>query len=218
MTESSLTGYYARRAAEYERIYARPERQADLAALRARLAHLFARRRLLELACGTGWWTEIIAPSAESVTALDFNQEVLSIARAKQYPEGRVAFAKGDAYALPDLGRGHDALFAGFWWSHVPLARLDAFLAGAVRVLAPGALVAFLDNRYVEGSSTALSRTDAEGNTYQTRRLGDGSTHEVLKNFPAEADLVERALRCGGIDARVEMLTYFWLLIFRTQA
>lgn len=218
MTESSLAAYYARRAAEYERIYARPERQADLAVLRARLAQLFAGRRLLELACGTGWWTQAIAPSAASVTALDFNEAVLDVARAKRYPAGRVTFSSGDAYALPDRGRIHDALFAGFWWSHVPLARLDDFLAGTVRALAPGALVAFLDNRYVEGSSTALSRTDAQGNTYQLRGLDDGSTHEVLKNFPAEADLVERALRCGGIDACVESLQYFWLLIFRLPA
>jgi SAM-dependent methyltransferase len=215
MTDSSLAAYYAKRAAEYERFYAKPERQADLAALRVRLSELFAGRRLLELACGTGWWTEVIAPSAASVTALDFNEEVLAIARKKRYPPGRVSFATGDAYALPDLGRIHDALFAGFWWSHVQLARLDAFLSGAAGALAPGALVAFLDNRYVEGSSTAISRTDADGNTYQTRRLDDGSTHEVLKNFPARAELTGRALRCGGIDARVEMLPYFWLLVFR---
>jgi demethylmenaquinone methyltransferase/2-methoxy-6-polyprenyl-1,4-benzoquinol methylase len=218
MTESSLAGYYAKRAAEYERIYAKPERQADLAALRARLARLFAGRRLLELACGTGWWTEAIAPYAASVTALDVNEEVLAIARAKRYPAGRVAFATGDAYALADPGRVHDALFAGFWWSHVPLARLDGFLAGLVRALAPGALVAFLDNRYVEGSSTALSRTDVEGNTYQTRRLDDGSWHEVLKNFPTQADLIGRALGCGGSDARVELLPYYWLLTFTVPA
>ena len=49
----------------------------------------------------------------------------------------------------------------------------------------------FFDNCYVEGSSTPLSRTDAAGNTYQSRRLDDGSTHEVLKNFPAKKALVE---------------------------
>lgn len=217
MTESRLAGYYARRAAEYERIYAKPERQADLAVLRERLGRLFAGRHLLELACGTGWWTEAIAPYAASVTALDVNEEVLAIARAKRYPQGRATFAIGDAYAPPDLGRIHDGLFAGFWWSHVPIGRIDAFLAGATRAVAPGALVVFLDNRYVEGSSTALSRTDAEGNTYQIRKLDDGSVHEVLKNFPTQADLIAHALRCGGTDARVEMLRYYWLLTFHAK-
>ena len=47
-----------------------------------------------------------------------------------------------------------------------------------------------LDNQYVLGSSTPISRTDAEGNTYQTRPLKDGSSHEVLKNFPTHAQLL----------------------------
>jgi ubiquinone/menaquinone biosynthesis C-methylase UbiE len=212
----SLAAYYARRAAEYERIYAKPERQADLASLRARVAELFCGRNVLEMACGTGYWTEVIAPHARSITALDAAEETLAIARSKRYPQGKVEFVEGDVYALPDFGRSHDALFAGFWWSHVPLARLDAFLAGAARAVAPGAVVAFLDNRYVEGSSTPLSRRDAEGNTYQTRMLDDGSTHEVLKNFPSDRELIDRAARCGR-QVSVEWLEYYWLLACRTK-
>ena len=217
MTDASLIGYYAQRAAEYERIYAKPERQADLQALRNRVAQLFSGRTLLELACGTGWWTELIAPHAREVTAIDANEEVLAIARAKTYPPQRVGFARGDAYAPPDRSalqrRPHDALFAGFWWSHVPLARLDAFLAGAVQAVAPGALMVFLDNRYVEGSSTPIARSDAEGNTWQQRRLADGSSHEVLKNFPGQSELIGRAARCGS-RVQVELLQHYWLLTF----
>ena len=212
----NLAAYYARRAAEYERIYAKPERQADLASLRARVAALLSGRSVLEVACGTGYWTAVIAPQAKAVTALDAAEETLAIARSKRYPQGKVQLAEGDAYALPDFGRSHDALFAGFWWSHVPLARLDAFLAGAARAVAPGAVVAFLDNRHVEGSSTPLSRRDAEGNTYQTRKLDDGSTHEVLKNFPSERELVEMASRYGR-DVSVDWLEYYWLLSYRTK-
>ncbi|MBI1942536.1 MAG: methyltransferase domain-containing protein [Betaproteobacteria bacterium] len=210
---TSLADYYAKRASEYERIYARPERQADLVALRARVRQMLAGRKVLELACGTGYWTEIIAAEASEVFALDLNEEVLEIARQKRTPEGRVKYGIGNAYALPDLGRKHDTLLAGFWWSHVPLARIDSFLEGAAKAVAPGALMAFLDNRYVEGSSTPLARTDADGNTYQLRALEDGSTHEVLKNFPAEGDLIRRASRHGW-GANVELLEHYWLLSF----
>ncbi|MGQ0510237.1 MAG: class I SAM-dependent methyltransferase [Betaproteobacteria bacterium] len=212
MTE--LAQYYARRASEYERIYAKPERQADLSALRSRIGSMFAGRKVLELACGTGWWTPVIAQSAAQVTALDLNEEVLEIARTKDLPAGRVEFVKGSAFELPDFGRRHDALFAGFWWSHVRLEELDAFLASAVSAVAPGALLAFLDNRYVEGSSTPVSRRDAQGNAFQTRKLADGSSHEVLKNFPETGELVGRALRCGT-DAHVDLLEHYWLLSFR---
>ena len=212
MTE--LVAYYAQRAAEYERIYAKPERQADLARLRERLAGLLDGRRVLELACGTGWWTEAIAPYAAEVTALDANEDVLAIARAKRYPGGRVTFGIGDCYAPQDFGRRHDALLAAFWWSHVPLGRLDQFLRAAERAVAPGALLVFIDNRYVEGSSTPLARRDAEGNSYQLRRLDDGSTHEVLKNFPDEAQL-RAAAGSAARDVTVEFFDYFWLLAYR---
>lgn len=212
-----LAAYYARRASEYERIYAKPERQSDLSALRTRVGGMFAGRNVLELACGTGWWTPVIAQSAAAVTALDLNEEVLAIARAKDLPAGKVEFVRGSAFEIPEFGRRHDALFAGFWWSHVRLEALEAFLASAVAAVAPGSLVAFLDNRYVEGSSTPVSRRDAQGNAFQARKLADGSSHEVLKNFPEPGELIQRASRCGT-DAHVELLEHYWLLSFRTPA
>ena len=65
------------------------------------------------------------------------------------------------------------------------MSRLRAWLATLHARLESGARVVMLDNRYVESSSTPLSRRDADGNTYQQRRLDDGSVHEVLKNFPS---------------------------------
>ncbi len=206
-----LAAYYALRAAEYERIYARPERQAELAVVKARLRKMFAGRKVLELACGTGYWTEVIAPGAAYVTAVDINEEVLRIARSKSYAEYRVSFVQGDCYAPPDTDRSHDALFAGFWWSHVLLSGLDNFIGNATRSVAPGALIAFLDNSYVEGTSTAISRRDEEGNSYQLRTLEDGSRHEVLKNFPAEGELIQRASKHGW-GANVELFQHYWLL------
>lgn len=211
MTE--LVTYYARRAQEYERIYAKPERQEELAGLRARVQGLLADRRVLELACGTGWWTEAIAPHAAEITALDVNEAVLEIARAKRYPAGRVRFEIGDNYALPDLNRRHDALLAAFWWSHVPRARLHGFLRGAERAVAPGARCVFIDNRYVEGSSTPVARRDAAGDTWQRRRLDDGSEHVVLKNFPDEAEL-RGALNPRAGEVCLETTTHYWLLAY----
>jgi SAM-dependent methyltransferase len=212
-----LADYYAKRASEYERIYAKPERQRDLAALKERIRRMLSGRRVLELACGTGYWTEVIAPVAREVTALDVNQEVLDIAHAKSYPPGRVQFMRADCYAPPDLGRRHDALFAGFWWSHVPLQRLDDFLAAGVAAVAPRALIAFLDNRFVEGSSTPVERRDAQGNAYQLRSLDDGSSYEVLKNFPSESELIKRTVKCGW-GANVELYEHYWLLSYWANA
>jgi len=209
-----MTAYYARRAGEYERIYARPERQAQLAALEAFVEAALVGRDVLELACGTGYFTAVAARRARSVTALDINEETLAIGRAKRL--ARVSFGVGDAYAPPDLGRAFDGALATFWWSHVPLARLDAFLASLHARLAPGATVVFADNLYVEGNMSPVVRIDACGNTYQRRRLENGEEYEVLKNHPSRESLLACGTRAGS-DVQVETFEYYWALAYRMR-
>ena len=59
--------------------------------------------------------------------------------------------------------------------------------------------------------------TDAEGNAYQNRRLDDGSTHEVLKNFPSPQELQARLERFGN-DVRCTEYEYYWLATYRIMA
>ena len=210
----TLETYYAKRAAEYEKIFEKPERQADLARMRADIPALFAGERVLEIACGTGYWTPLIAAKAESVLATDYNEETLAIARSKRYQKSNVRFERADAYALPAWPQKFSACYAGFWWSHVPVRKLEGFLKGLHERLQPGARVVFMDNRYVEGSSTPLSRTDGDGNTYQSRKLADGSRHEVLKNFPSAADLQARL----GRGLALTEYEYYWLASYRIMA
>lgn len=211
---NDMVDYYARRAGEYERIYARPERQADLRCLRETCAAVFRDEVVLEVSCGTGYWTEALAPAAQSVLACDINREVLEIARGKDWTGSDVEFVEADSYALPDFQREFSAGFAGFWWSHVPKHRIRPFLDGFHARLRRQALVVFMDNRYVEGSSTPISRTDAEGNTFQQRRLGDGSCHEVLKNFPSPDELLH-AVSGMADEAKVTLTDHFWMFSYR---
>jgi len=209
----SLEAYYAKRAGEYERIYERAERQDELAWLLGRVPELFAGRRVLEVACGTGYWTQFIAKSAAHVVACDINEPVLEIAREKPLAKGRVEFVRADAFTLEGVPGGCDAAFAGFWWSHVRLSALGPWLATISRHLRPGSLVGVLDNRYVEGSSSPVTRRDAEGNAYQMRPLLSGETYEVLKNFPTAAQLAE-TVRPFAREATLEETQYYWLLHF----
>ena len=205
--------YYARRAANYERVYIKPERQADLRAMEAALPGMFAGRRVLEIACGTGWWTPHGARDAVSWLATDVNPQTLAVAGAKALP-ACVRLLTADAYRLVELGDTRfDAAFAGCWWSHVPRQGLGAWLDTVHARLQPGARVGMLDNSYVQTSSTPISRRDEVGNTYQNRSLDDGSVHEVLKNFPgreeAIAALGPRARRPQWID-----YTHYWVLSY----
>ena len=253
-TSTSMAAYYAQRAAYYERVYFKPERQADLRVMEAWLADQFVGRQVLEIACGTGWWTPHGAARAAHWRATDLNPETMAVAQAKPAMPGTVRFQTVDAYSLaeldnlpaprpaqtlagprgaaPALGRpgAHelpaprpaqtlagarrdrfDAAFAGCWWSHVPLARLPGWLHTLHQRLAPGATVVMLDNHFVPTSSTPISRRDAEGNTYQQRPLDDGSTHEVLKNFPTPEQAIA-ALGPRARDAQWIAHTHYWVL------
>ncbi len=215
-SDPRMVSYYAARAPEYDRIYQKPERQADIADLRERLPSLFAGKRVLEIACGTGFWTQFIAPTTRAMVALDAAPQTMAIA-AQRVAADKVRFVTGDAYVLPsDLGT-FDAAFAGFWFSHVPQARQREFLQGLGAVLQPGALVVLLDNRYVPGSSTPIAQTDANGDNYQLRPLDDGSKHRVLKNFPTQARLRQLLDGLGDVPVLTE-LAYYWVLQYRVVA
>jgi protein tyrosine phosphatase (PTP) superfamily phosphohydrolase (DUF442 family)/SAM-dependent methyltransferase len=212
--EQLLGGYYARRAETYERIYHKPERQAELRLMEAAMPAFFEGRRVLELACGTGWWTPHGAARAQRWLATDLNPETMEGARAKPLP-ACVEFRSVNAYTLAELGdETFDAAFAGFWWSHVPLSRLPGWLATLHARLEPGARVVMLDNRYVAGSSIAISRQDDEGNTYQQRSLDDGTTREVLKNFPS-AEQARTMLRTYAHDLQWTEHPHYWVLSYR---
>lgn len=208
-----LRHYYAQRASEYDRIYQKPERQADLRQLEAWLPARFTGRHVLEIAAGTGYWSQFIAPACASLTLTDGNLEPLEIARNRVL--GRAVFLQADAYALsPDLG-SFDAAFAGFWISHVPIERRREFMVNLHARLRPDAVVIFMDNRYVEGSSTPIAETDAAGNTYQVRPLDDGSSHRVLKNFPDEAQM-QALVEDFGEAGTWRETDYFWTFEYRT--
>ena len=217
-----MIDYYAARAPEYDAVYQKPERQADLRAIEAWLPAHFADAAVLEVACGTGYWTQFIAPLARRVLALDAAPETLRIA-SNRVTAAHVQFEVGDAYALPSrIGsvQAFTAGFAGFWLSHVPKQRVQEFLRGLGAALEPGAKVVLIDNLYVEGSSTPISQRDGDddaGNTYQVRTLQNGSSHRVLKNFPSEAELRGAVVGLAS-ELRYTAWQHFWALEFTYES
>lgn len=205
-----MRAYYASRAPYYDAVYLKPERARDIAFLADYLPAAFAGRSVLEVACGTGYWTQHLARTAARLVAVDAGPEPLAFARLRPHAE-RVTFRLQDAYTLPaDLGE-FDAAFAGLWFSHVPVERRAEFLRSLHARLRPRAKVIFIDNSEVQCREWPIVETDARGNTYQRRQLRDGSVHRVLKNFPAEDEL-RRLLSPFASNVSFRPLDNFWLL------
>lgn len=209
-----LISYYSQRAKEYERIYAKPERQEDIRNVQDILSVAFPQKRVLEVGCGTGYWTPSIASSATSVLATDINETVLEIARNKSYPQHNVTVQQKDLYDLAgSYPKEFSAIFAGFVWSHLKREKLLSILSSLHNCLQSGSKVVWIDNQYVEGSNTPISHWDEHGNSYQTRSLDDGSTHLVLKNFPTD-DEFSIILKGMVRDIHIQRLDYFWILTY----
>lgn len=206
--------YYSARAASYEEIYARPERLPDLDILHQRVADVLQQQDVLEVACGTGYWTERYAETAASVHAIDLNPDVLDIARARELDPAKVRFSVADAFDLQPEG-SFTACFAAFWWSHVKREQQSAWLDHVRRQVGKDTLLVLIDDAYVEGSSTVIARTDLEGNTYQIRTL-NGERYEVLKNFPTDSAL-RKKLAPAARDIRILRLEHYWMLTCRLK-
>lgn len=213
--DPSLIDYYAKRADEYERIYEKPERQNDLVKLKDLLRKIFTGHDVYEVACGTGYWTQAISKTAKSITATDFDDEVLRIARSKKYG-CEVSFQKADAFGLSFPRNNFTAGLAAAWWSHLRKSETESFLCQFHRQFSPGSLMVFMDNKFVPGSSIPISRTDDEGNTYQTRKLENGNKFEVLKNFPDEKE-TRTIIGDSAIEICWTELQHYWLLTYKLK-
>lgn len=218
LNEPHMLDYYNKRLNEYEAIYAKPERQSDLQKLLARLQLDIKNRSVLELACGTGWWTRQLSLHASEWTATDADPGALEIIQ-HQSIQGLRDTQLLNAYQ-PQFENPVDCVFAAHWYSHLKINECPAFFESVRKCLKPGGCLIMLDNKYVSGSSTPVSRTDEVGNTYQARPLKDGSSHEVLKNFPTQQQLRQTGIAAGydvQTDSDLQLdIDHFWYVVMKT--
>lgn len=161
---------------------------------------------VLELACGTGWWTERLVRRASSVTAIDASDETIAIARTRA-PSTR--FVRADIFGWePD--RRYDFVFFSFWISHVPADRFAAFWDLVDRALVADGRVFLIDNhhRHVPGLGSFLERDDRPDGIV-TRSLKDGRQFRAVKIYYDAPDLTAR-LRDLGWDVPVTTTEHYF--------
>jgi len=206
--DPQMVAYYEARADEYDDWYMRRGRyshgpiddmawRSDLDTAGRWLDELGLGGRIVELATGTGWWSPLLAGSGE-LWCYDAAEAPLELARQRLVAHGlRAHLHIRDAWAEPEFQA--DALFMGFWLSHVPRPRLEAFFALARRWLRPGGTLAFIDSRH-DPSSSALDHRPGPDVSEVERRLADGRSFTIPKVFYRPEEL-EAALSVAGFDA-----------------
>jgi demethylmenaquinone methyltransferase/2-methoxy-6-polyprenyl-1,4-benzoquinol methylase len=216
---ADLVAYYEARAAEYDDWYLRRGRysrgpihdaawNAELDAAGQWLDGLPLRGQIVELAAGTGWWSPLLAEKGE-LSLYDAAPGPLERARERLLAHRlRAHLHVRDAWAEPD--RQVDALFAGFWLSHVPRGRLDEFLALARRWLRPGGTFGFIDSLRDPQSGAADNPEPSDDEA--VRRLASGQEFRIVKVFHEPAELQAALLRAGFATAEVTTTGRFFLL------
>ena len=197
--------YYRRGASEYD-VAAYGD---DVAAARAHSAQLVAEMRpagsVLEIACGTGLWTEALAEWADTVMAMDAAPEMVAIARDR-VRRANVSFEVADVFSW-DPGTQFDVIFFSAWLSHVPLTRFGQFWRLLGTWLAGNGRVLFIDEHVDErGKETYIAGWDE----VVERQLSDGSTFRVIKKF-VDPDELEPRLRRLGWDCTIRRVSARWV-------
>lgn len=218
---AAVAQFYARNAERYHALVEHSEeRQEDLMEAGEQLATLLDGHRVLELGCGTGVWTEMIAQGAESVLATDINEDMLAIARELGEGLDNVSWRQADVFDLPaDLADGQapfTAVFMAGLWSHFTRDQQDAFLAQLKKRLGKEVLLVLVDDEYIEGESGTIARTDAQGTTYQIYQDEDGSRHELPKSYPTDSALRKR-LGAVGKEIKVARWEFYWVATCRLK-
>ena len=220
--DDALVDYYQARAAEYDDWYLRRGRyergpihdaawNAELDAAGRWLDALPVGGRIVELAAGTGWWSPLLAGKGE-LWLSDAAEAPLERARERLLAHGlRAHLHVRDAWAEPETPPAPaDALFAGFWLSHVERERTEAFLGLAARWLGPGGRIALIDSS-PDPQSGAVDHPGPAGDR-AIRRLDDGREFEIVKVYRAPDEIAAGLRSAGFVDVDARTTGRFFVL------
>jgi len=195
-----MAKYYKDRAKEYEQVYEwrDPHRQQEQDLMGAEMVNFLSGIDVIDIGCGTGYWTQRISETANSIVGIDINQTVLDIAMSKTY-RCPTEFKVMDAYRIEYPEKTFGGALASFWLSHVKREDLDGWIEQMHRILKDGSHVLVCDNTFIEGIGGDLVSKSGDPDTYKLRTLNDGSKHLIVKNYFTKEELLvlfSRHTRC----------------------
>ena len=197
--------YYRARAGEYDEWFLRegrydrgPDHRArwfgEIETIRRALSAAIAGADVIELACGTGLWTEQLARENRQVYAVDASPEAVAINR-NRIGTANVQYEIVDLFSWTPAAQ-FDAVFFAFWLSHVPPVKFDAFWRTVRSLLKPGGRAFFVDS-LLEQTSTAKDHQGLDDSGVVHRKLNDGREFDIVKVFYQPEQLQTRLTAFG---------------------
>lgn len=210
--------YYQARALEYDEWFLRIGRYdhgskskklwfAEVEEVKDQLKKFNPIGDILELACGTGWWTKELVKYADRLTAIDAINEVIEINKKKN-PQHKIKFITEDIFRWNPTAR-YDAAFFSFWLSHVPVELFNQFWERVKKALKPGGRVFFIDSLKSEGLEKTYTINNPADMT-SLRKLNDGNTFRIIKVF-YQPQLLEKQLTSLGWKVKVKQTNRYFI-------
>lgn len=211
--KKTLNEYYSKRAKEYDEIYYRQDkvRLKEQKFLAEYISKTFRERYVLELACGTGFWTKHLMKSANKILATDYSSNMLEIASSRLAKNSNIILLQADAYNPPISFPKYNAAMANFWFSHIPKSKIKKFLETVHSRLFKKSVVLFADGVYIAGLGGELLIRNKEKDTYKRRVLKSGGQFNILKNYYTKDELKDIFSKYSK-KIKIEYLTNFWIV------
>lgn len=199
--------YYRARAQEYDNWWLREGRFdrgeeansrwfEEVARIERALERFQPRGDVLELACGTGLWTRVLADTARRLLAVDAAPEVIAINRAR-VGDRAVQYVRADLFEWTPPEAQFDVCFFGFWLSHVPESRFADFWDKVATALRPGGRVFLVDSAPSDRSGPTDHVQTADEQDVMKRRLADGREFAIVKRYYEPRWLQRRLAQLG---------------------
>ena len=200
----NMLRYYDERASEYEEAYVLGTGTASIvdpevfrreALLLTQMVEHFARGRLVDLACGTGYWLPYYVAGCSSVTLIDQAPRMLQECRKKIASLDaldRITIVQDDVLEHSFRPRAFDSALVGFLISHLTDEEEQQLFERLKTMLDTDGRFLILDSAWSPERARFNRKTER-----QERRLNDGSRFEIYKRYIDRQDVVEWERKYG---------------------
>ena len=193
-----MLAYYDERASEYEEAYTLGTGTSSIQdpgvfTSEARILSAIVGQRLsgrvIDVACGTGFWLPHYAGACSHITLFDQSEKMLGECRKKIDAGGlteRCVLLQGDVFEHRFPTGSYDCALVGFLLSHLTEAQERLLFSALTRMLVPSGRFLILESAWSPERAKVNVKADR-----QERRLNDGTAFEIYKRYFDRDDVLE---------------------------